>query len=161
VPKLVIRGFAAILAAVLVFAQDRDFSEVQIKVTKVAGTIYMLGGTGRNIGSVATDRRAKGCCDKKRDRTSPLCHGQIMGNSEAKVSCGIVERGTEVRTAPRRKPHCCGLHLGRKVHATQQVLEARLGPQLIEQRINFHKDHERISSPVSPLQAAKGFVLPA
>ncbi|MGI9101778.1 MAG: MBL fold metallo-hydrolase [Terriglobales bacterium] len=32
-------------------AQDRDFSKVQIKVTKVAGTVYMLEGAGGNIGA--------------------------------------------------------------------------------------------------------------
>jgi glyoxylase-like metal-dependent hydrolase (beta-lactamase superfamily II) len=37
-------------------AQDRDFSKVQIKVTKVAGTVYMLEGAGGNIGvSVGED----------------------------------------------------------------------------------------------------------
>ncbi len=38
------------------FAQDRDFSKVEIKVTKVAGTVYMLTGAGGNIGvSVGDD----------------------------------------------------------------------------------------------------------
>jgi cyclase len=32
-------------------AQDHDFSKVQIKVTKVAGNVYMLGGAGGNIGA--------------------------------------------------------------------------------------------------------------
>ncbi|MBZ5628207.1 MAG: MBL fold metallo-hydrolase [Acidobacteriia bacterium] len=37
-------------------AQERDFSKVQIKVTKVAGTVYMLEGAGGNIGvSVGED----------------------------------------------------------------------------------------------------------
>jgi glyoxylase-like metal-dependent hydrolase (beta-lactamase superfamily II) len=37
-------------------AQDEDFSKVQIKVTKVAGNIYMLEGAGGNIGvSVGDD----------------------------------------------------------------------------------------------------------
>jgi cyclase len=37
-------------------AQQRDFSNVQIKVTKVAGTVYMLEGAGGNIGvSVGED----------------------------------------------------------------------------------------------------------
>lgn len=39
------------LFAGLCFAQDRDFSKVQIKVTKVAGTVYMLEGAGGNIGA--------------------------------------------------------------------------------------------------------------
>jgi len=32
-------------------AQDQDFSKVQIKVTKVAGNVYMLEGGGGNIGA--------------------------------------------------------------------------------------------------------------
>jgi cyclase len=37
------------------FAQDRDFSKVQIKVTKVAGTVFMLEGAGGNIGASVGD----------------------------------------------------------------------------------------------------------
>jgi glyoxylase-like metal-dependent hydrolase (beta-lactamase superfamily II) len=33
------------------FAQDDDFSKVQMKVTKVAGNVYMLEGAGGNIGA--------------------------------------------------------------------------------------------------------------
>jgi glyoxylase-like metal-dependent hydrolase (beta-lactamase superfamily II) len=36
-------------------AQDRDFSKVEIKVTKVAGTVYMLQGAGGNIGASVGD----------------------------------------------------------------------------------------------------------
>ena len=36
-------------------AQERDFSKVQIKVTKVAGTVYMLQGAGGNIGASVGD----------------------------------------------------------------------------------------------------------
>jgi glyoxylase-like metal-dependent hydrolase (beta-lactamase superfamily II) len=37
-------------------AAQQDFSKVQIKVTKVAGTVYMLEGAGGNIGvSVGED----------------------------------------------------------------------------------------------------------
>jgi glyoxylase-like metal-dependent hydrolase (beta-lactamase superfamily II) len=44
------------LLAVLATAQEPDFSNVQIKVTKVAGTVYMLEGDGGNIGvSIGTD----------------------------------------------------------------------------------------------------------
>src|SRR5207302_6632938 len=32
-------------------AQDRDFSKVEMKVTKVAGNVYMLQGAGGNIGA--------------------------------------------------------------------------------------------------------------
>ena len=35
----------------LSFAQDQDFSKVQMKVTKVSGTVYMLEGSGGNIGA--------------------------------------------------------------------------------------------------------------
>ena len=36
-------------------AQDQDFSKVQMKVTKVAGNIYMLEGAGGNIGASVGD----------------------------------------------------------------------------------------------------------
>ena len=39
-----------VLSAGLCAAQDRDFSKVEIKVEKVAGTVYMLTGAGGNIG---------------------------------------------------------------------------------------------------------------
>jgi cyclase len=39
----------------LATAQDRDFSKVQIKVSKVAGTVYMLEGAGGNIGASVGD----------------------------------------------------------------------------------------------------------
>lgn len=43
-------------AAATAFAQQQDFSKVEIKVTKVAGTVYMLQGSGGNIGvSVGDD----------------------------------------------------------------------------------------------------------
>jgi len=45
----------ACLAAGFCFAQDRDFSKVQIKVTKVAATVYMLEGAGGNIGASVGD----------------------------------------------------------------------------------------------------------
>lgn len=39
-----------VLAAAPLMAQQQDFSKVEIKVTKVAGTVYMLQGAGGNIG---------------------------------------------------------------------------------------------------------------
>jgi cyclase len=39
----------------LVAAQDQDFSKVQMKVSKVAGTVYMLQGAGGNIGASVGD----------------------------------------------------------------------------------------------------------
>ncbi len=47
----VIAGFVLALAAALSAAQDQDFSKVEIKVTKVSGTVYMLEGAGGNIGA--------------------------------------------------------------------------------------------------------------
>ena len=41
----------ACLSSGLCFAQDRDFSKVEIKVSKVAGDVYMLQGAGGNIGA--------------------------------------------------------------------------------------------------------------
>ncbi len=44
------------LIAVSALGQQQDFSKVEIKVTKVAGTVYMLEGSGGNIGvSVGDD----------------------------------------------------------------------------------------------------------
>ena len=43
------------LVAVLVSAQEQDFSKVQIKVTKVSGNIYMLEGAGGNIAASVGD----------------------------------------------------------------------------------------------------------
>ena len=51
-------GFTAclLLLSGLAAAQGRDFSKVEIKVTKVAGSVYMLVGAGGNIGvSVGED----------------------------------------------------------------------------------------------------------
>ena len=39
----------------LVLAQDEDFSKVQMKVSKVAGNVYMLEGAGGNIGASVGD----------------------------------------------------------------------------------------------------------
>jgi cyclase len=45
----------ALLSSTLCLAQDQDFSKVEIKVTKVAGTVYMLQGAGGNIGASVGD----------------------------------------------------------------------------------------------------------
>jgi glyoxylase-like metal-dependent hydrolase (beta-lactamase superfamily II) len=55
VHKREIYAFTVILAAALAFAQDEDFSKVQIKVTKIAGTVYLLEGAGGNIGASVGD----------------------------------------------------------------------------------------------------------
>ena len=50
--------FAVALAALLPSvsgAQDRDFSKVEMKVTKVAGSVYVLQGAGGNIGASVGD----------------------------------------------------------------------------------------------------------
>lgn len=49
-------GIFFALCTALVAAQNQDFSKVQMKVSKVAGNVYMLQGTGGNIGvSVGDD----------------------------------------------------------------------------------------------------------
>ncbi len=44
-------AWAIALAATAAAAQQQDFSKVEIKVTKVAGSVYMLQGAGGNIGA--------------------------------------------------------------------------------------------------------------
>jgi cyclase len=54
--KLGILFAACVLAGGLVSAEDQDFGKVQLKVTKVAGNIYMLEGDGAgNIGASVGD----------------------------------------------------------------------------------------------------------
>lgn len=43
------------IAAGYAAAQDQDFSKVEMKVSKVAGNIYMLEGAGGNIGALVGD----------------------------------------------------------------------------------------------------------
>src|SRR5579864_1984164 len=48
--KIVVCFLAFLLFAILpVYAQQDDFSKVEIKVQKVSGTVYMLEGSGGNI----------------------------------------------------------------------------------------------------------------
>ena len=47
--KLAIILGVALLVCCGARAQDKDFSKVEIKVTKVSGNIYMLEGDGGNI----------------------------------------------------------------------------------------------------------------
>jgi glyoxylase-like metal-dependent hydrolase (beta-lactamase superfamily II) len=49
--QLAILGCTLFLAIANLAAQDQDFSKVQITVTKVVGTVYMLQGAGGNIGA--------------------------------------------------------------------------------------------------------------
>lgn len=53
--KRMILAVVISFASVLVRAQDEDFSKVQIKVSKVAGSVYMLQGAGGNIGASVGD----------------------------------------------------------------------------------------------------------
>lgn len=46
---------ALLFACIFAAAQDQDFSKVQMKVTKVAGNVYMLVGAGGNIGASVGD----------------------------------------------------------------------------------------------------------
>src|SRR5437016_8080303 len=51
-PTLTLLVLAVILSATTSLrAQQQDFSKVEIKATKVAGTVYMLEGSGGNIGA--------------------------------------------------------------------------------------------------------------
>ena len=47
---LIVAGFASVAVA-----QNQDFSKVEIKVTKVAGNVYMLQGAGGNIAASVGD----------------------------------------------------------------------------------------------------------
>src|ERR1700742_2847089 len=57
------RKLAATVAIIMFFyciyciasAQDQDFTKVQMKVSKVAGSVYMLEGEGGNIGASVGD----------------------------------------------------------------------------------------------------------
>jgi len=48
-------AFAAAMFVTAAFAQQQDFSKVEIKVQKVQGTVYMLTGAGGNIGVCVGD----------------------------------------------------------------------------------------------------------
>jgi len=47
--------FVAICFSLVAFAQNDDFSKVQMKVTKVSGNVYLLEGSGGNIGASVGD----------------------------------------------------------------------------------------------------------
>jgi glyoxylase-like metal-dependent hydrolase (beta-lactamase superfamily II) len=53
--KLAILFAVCAFAGTLAAAQQQDFSKVQMKVTKVAGNVYMLEGAGGNIGASVGD----------------------------------------------------------------------------------------------------------
>jgi glyoxylase-like metal-dependent hydrolase (beta-lactamase superfamily II) len=46
---------ACLFSAILSTAQNQDFSKVQMKVTKVSGNVYMIEGSGGNIGASVGD----------------------------------------------------------------------------------------------------------
>lgn len=49
--KLALPGLVVLFGCAFAATQDQDFSKVQIKVAKVAGSVYMLEGAGGNIGA--------------------------------------------------------------------------------------------------------------
>ncbi|HET9307819.1 MAG TPA: MBL fold metallo-hydrolase [Candidatus Sulfotelmatobacter sp.] len=49
--KIGLLGLSLLLGCVVLAAQEQDFSKVEMKVTKVAGDVYMLQGAGGNIGA--------------------------------------------------------------------------------------------------------------
>jgi cyclase len=49
--KLGLLSIGLLFGCVVYAAQEQDFSKVEIKVTKVAGDVYMLQGAGGNIGA--------------------------------------------------------------------------------------------------------------
>ena len=53
--RTVLIGVAVFACALLVFAQQRDWSKVEIKVIHIAKNVYMLQGEGGNIGVSAGD----------------------------------------------------------------------------------------------------------
>ena len=53
--KLWIPGITVLLLSSVATSQDQDFSKVQMKVTKVSGSVYMLEGAGGNIGASVGD----------------------------------------------------------------------------------------------------------
>jgi glyoxylase-like metal-dependent hydrolase (beta-lactamase superfamily II) len=53
--RRILLAFVVVFATGLASAQDDQFSKVQIKVTKVAGSVYMLEGGGGNIGASVGD----------------------------------------------------------------------------------------------------------
>jgi cyclase len=52
---LPVLALISLLGCGLVRAQDHDFSKVQMKVSKVAGNVYLLEGAGGNIGASVGD----------------------------------------------------------------------------------------------------------
>jgi len=87
------RSFACVATLVLAFlslsapsaeAQDRDFSKVEIKVTPVAGKIFMLQGSGGNIGvSVGADGIL--IVDDQYAPLSDKIHAALKGLSDGKL----------------------------------------------------------------------------
>jgi cyclase len=49
--QLAVVGYTILLTLALAAAQDKDLSKVQITVSKVSGSVYMLQGEGGNIGA--------------------------------------------------------------------------------------------------------------
>jgi len=49
--KILPAVISAVFATLILSAQDEDYSKVQMKVTKLSGTVYVLQGAGGNIGA--------------------------------------------------------------------------------------------------------------
>ncbi len=126
---------AAVLAAAFSSAQDQDFSKVQIKVTKVAGNVYMLQGEGGNIGAsvgedgivVVDDQYAplaekiqaalKGITDKSiRFIINTHYHGDHTGSNEFfQKQAPIIAHdnvGKRLEECPRAVDLCCNACIG-------------------------------------------------
>lgn len=53
--RLILCSVSMLLSLAMFVGQEEDFSKVQMKVTKVAGSVYMLQGAGGNIGASVGD----------------------------------------------------------------------------------------------------------
>lgn len=79
------RPFAlALLVPFAALAQQRDFSKVEIKVTKVAGNVYFLEGSGGNIAATVGDDGVA-IVDDQFAALSPKIHAALRKLSPAPV----------------------------------------------------------------------------
>lgn len=74
----------ALLPSTFARAQDRDFSKVEIKVTPVAGKIFMLQGSGGNIG-VSAGPDGLLIVDDQYAPLSDKIHAALKGLSDGKL----------------------------------------------------------------------------
>ena len=104
-------------------AQDRDFSKVEVKAEKVAGSIYMLTGAGGNIAvSIARNGRFDPKIHRRRLHRRGL-HAKRRGGGIEHFA--ITQRVAEPALSPR-KPHAAiGEQLRRLVLARTSQVEVR------------------------------------